>query len=303
MAHKKYIYFSNFFVNTIYKEKEKFMNFQEYLDGKDKPIVSLTGDTGPEPKKSEKPPKAATKGKNWRVEAAQVKDNIDPKPYSAPGTDPGLQNADGKAGFANPLGQKGDEKLIYKPKTEDQTLKTALKTKTESFIDYTKNLTANQYANHVLGNTNPKIISQIIETSEIVSKDEYLIETLVREIKRKGNFEKLVEAILHQPETYTELAINLADSTRGKEIARQIARAINEITAPPADIKTNKKKKEEGKGRPAKNGPNDQEFNQNDDVNINTGGKMLKAEHHLIEALMNYNSIKFTIQEMLSKHQ
>ncbi|NIQ13494.1 MAG: hypothetical protein GTO02_03505, partial [Candidatus Dadabacteria bacterium] len=105
------------------KKAMEFKKFQEYLNDKGdvqkKPIVSADADTGPSGKKSIRPPKAVTKGKNWRNEAAQVKDGGDgaqPVPYSAPGTDPGIQTADGPAGKADPLGQKGDKDLIYEPK-------------------------------------------------------------------------------------------------------------------------------------------------------------------------------------------
>ncbi len=272
---------------------------------KKKPIISADGDTGPSGTKSPKPPKAVTKGKGWKnFEAAQVSDGgngTEPAPYSAPGTDPGLENADGKEGRANPLGDKGEKDLIYNPKTADQRLKINVgKTKTESFLDETKGLNSEKYIEFVLRKTNGKAVQQIIETVNLVKENEGLIEALVREMKRQGAFDKLVETILDQPETYKEFAINLADENKGKEISRNLAKAINEITAPPEGDN------DEELTPPSKKMP------RNDDSigprgqpvkpEMNARKKqyvMMRPEHHLIEALANYKALRATMKRVI----
>ena len=192
-----------------------FTKFQEYLNSKNdlqkKATVDGRADTGPSGTAAPKPPKAQTKGKNWKnfevEEASQVEDggngakNV---PYSAPGTDPGLQHAADEKGekspvkglYSDPLGQKGPKDLIYKPKTMDQALKmkklhdtTPEPTPTEAFINKTKGLTTDSYAEYILKQTSAKGVKQVIETVEIINKNEILLETLVREIKRKGGFQ------------------------------------------------------------------------------------------------------------------
>lgn len=328
-----------------------FQRFKEYLDDKGnlqkKPTISGDGDTGPSGKEAPKPPKAVTKGKNWKnFEAAQVEDGGDgtkPTPYSAPGTDPGLLVADGgkngRPGKSNPdpLSEKGDKKLIYDPKTEDMRLKmkklsdtTPESTKTEQFLNQTKGLSASEYVNYVLNNSNAKTINQVIETTEIIKSDEVLLETFVREIKRKGGFNALIETVLNHPETYTAIACKLANESKGKEVARQLAKAINEIAAEATDVPATDdmvKEKPASKTMPQ----NDSEINargqavppnQNSrtapanfrnpktvkDVQLpaNSGNimmtqnqSMMRPEHHLIEALANYKSIKTIMKKLI----
>jgi len=327
-----------------------FQKFKEYLDEKGelqkKPIVSDDGDTGPSAKNALKPLKAVTKGKNWKnFEASQVEDGGDgtkPTPYSAVGTDPGLLIADGgkngRPGKSNPdpLSQKGDKNLIYNPKTDDQRLKmkklsqtTPEDTKTEQFLNKTKGMSSDKYAEFILKNSNSTSVKQIIETVEVIKGDEILLETLVREIKRKGGFEKLVESVLNHPETYNEIAYRLANESKGKEAARQLARAINEIASeatdapatddmvkerpaskfmpqddseinargqavtPNQNVRTppvNVRKSKTVEGTPLPAGP----------ANINMSiSQMMRPEHHLIEALSHYKSIKTVMKKLV----
>lgn len=286
-------------------------------------------DVGPPPNKAIKPPKAATKGKGWKLpEAAQVEDGGDgrqPAPYMSPGTDPGQLTADGKEGKADPLGQKGDKSMIYNPKTMDQSLKMKKlhdtipeDTKTEAFLKKTRGLSTDRYAEYVLKQSNPKSIKQIIETVEIINNNELLVEALVREMKRKGDFEPLISAILSQPETYAEIAIRLASESHGKNIARQLAKAINEITAGPAsdDIIPEKPASRgmpanddsiNNRGQPVEPDHNVRRAKTIKDVpaeanNIMQSKKqyvMMRPEHHLIEALANYKAIRSTMKKIV----
>jgi hypothetical protein len=107
----------------------------------------------------------------------------------------------------------------------------------------------------------------------------------VRETKRKSTFTNLVESVLDQPEFYVELVVQLAKEETGKEIARQIAKALNEVTAPSEkdeeDLETVKTK------IPAK-------MNKKQYV-------MMKPEHHLIEALASYKTLKTSMEKVLNK--
>lgn len=287
-------------------------------------------DVGPPPNKAIKPPKAATKGKNWKIpEAAQIEDGGDgrqPAPYMSPGSDPGQLTADGNAGNADPLGQKGDKGMIYNPKTMDQALKmkklhdtTPENTKTEIFLNKTKGLSTSNYAEYVLKQSNPKGIKQIIETVEIINHNELLVEALVRELKRKGDFTPLISAILSQSETYAEIAARLANESHGKDISRQLAKAINEITADTASNDDIIREKPASKsmpinadsinprGKPVVPEENSRHAKtvkgvQVDDDSIMQSKKqyvMMRPEHHLIEALANYKAIRSTMKKII----
>jgi hypothetical protein len=284
----------------IYKKKGKkiMQSFSEYLDakGKDqkKPIIDPEADTGPEPKPLDKPQKAAKKGKNWKAEAAQVDDNNQPKPYKAAGTDPGQEK------YEKGLTYKGDQELVYKPKTQDLKLKIPYGTKAEHFL-------------HILEKNNGQSVRKIIEMAEMIKSNDNLVETLVREIKRKGGFNKLVEAVLDQPETYSEIAINLSNEQRSKDISRQLAKALNEITSPPEadtiDKPASKKMPHKDdsadeNGKPASPDDNVRKAKTVKDVPAEDSNimqsKMMRPEHHLIEALASYRNLRSTMIKTLS---
>jgi len=251
-----------------------FKNFSEYLNQKGKlqtePIVDGKADTAPTA--PPRPPKAVNKGKNWKdykaTESAQLEDGGNgtepakytspgtqmPPPYKGPGTDPGQPK------YEKGLVYQGDQELVYNPKTDDQHLKTNLnKTKTESFIETTREMTPKQYADFVLKNKNATSVSKIAEVVDAIKDNKDLVETLVRELKRKGAFANLMSTVLDQPEAYTELAMVLANENTGKEVSRRIAKAVNDVTP---------------------------------ETTLDESTTILRPEHHLIEALGSYNSIK-----------
>lgn len=313
-----------------------FTKFQEYLNNKNdlqkKPTVDGRADTGPSGKAAPKPPKAATKGKNWKDfevgEGAQVDDNGNGAknvPYSAPGTDPGLQHAADAKGekspvkgpYSDPLGGKGPKDLIYNPKTMDQALKMKKlgeDNKTETFLNTTRNMSPEDYAAYILNQTNAKGIKKVLETVEIINKDELLIEAFVREMKRKGDFQPLISAILSHPETYAEIAIRMANESHGKDIARKLAKAINEITAEPAqdDIVPEKPASKKmprnddsvnARGQSVVPEMNARKAKTVKDIPAETDNilqsQMMRPEHHLIEALANYKSIRATMKKLI----
>jgi hypothetical protein len=329
----QYITTKIYFCQHIYQKGKimEFLKFSEYLDKNDKlqekPIVTDKADTGPKPSAKDRPEKAVTSGKNWknnrRTEAAQVKDNGDGAenvPYSAPGTDPGLQVVSDSektklsSSYSDGLVKKGDEKLVYNPKTDNQQIKIAVPklTKTETFIDETKGLNSDQYIDYILNQTNGKTTKQIMETVNLIKDNANLIETLVREAKRQGALAKLVESVLNQPETYDEIAINLANVEKGKDISRNLARAINEITAPPEDEDEKPASKKmppnkdsiDTRGRPVRPEENVRHARTvKDDIHVDDknimASKMMRPEHHLIEALASYRTIRASMNKLL----
>jgi hypothetical protein len=337
-----------FLSNGYIRKEEKIMSFtrfKEYLNDKGdvqkKADIDGRADTGPSGKNAPKPPKAQTKGKNWKNfqvkdEAAQVEDGgngTKPTPYMGPGTDPGVQYAADEKGqsspvkgnYKDPLGQKGPKDLIYHPKTMDQSLymkklhdTTPEDTKTEQFLKTTQGMPTGKYAEYILKQQNPNGTRQVIETVEIIKQDELLIETLVRELKRKGGFEPLMSVILSQPETYVEIAARLANESKGKDVARQLAKAINEITAEPAtdDIvperpasRTMPRKEDSINSRGQSVVPEDNarraktiQGTPTEAGNILQSRKqnvMMRPEHNLIEALANYRAIRTTMKKLV----
>ncbi len=210
---------------------KKFRHFQEYLDSKgnlDKPKVDPSGDTGPEAAKN--PPAAAKSGKGWDNKAA-LSDK--PKPYAPPQT-PAKQQK-GEKGLAN----DGDKKLIYEPETPEEIGKEGGKkvaggwTKTEQFLAKTKQMSLPEFTSFISdrakvegANIPPLVAFRYV--NEILSKNPTLIETFIREIKRSGPFDVLVEQLMKHPETYTEMAVVLSDKESGLDNCGNLVRALEE---------------------------------------------------------------------------
>jgi hypothetical protein len=316
-------------------------------------IVSLNGDTSKFPKEKA-PGKAETKSKSghWHTEAAVVDDDNGPLEYMGPGKDPGLQMAGDGGENSPPLGSRDvpQSGMVYHPKTDpyqnlNVDIDTFTKTKsvnykanapaktvdqgmptpprpfdkaekpfspTENFIHHTSKLTPEQYANLIL-KTNGNSIKDITEVTTKIGKNLNLLETFVREVKRKGNFAELMQAILNQPEAYQEFAIAIASDTSK---ARQVAKFINETTAPPVsededdeeDEKQNPnmvRNKDKVQPKPASQmmpPDNSQQLNSPpaNPSNVPSAPEM-RPEHAFIQALAGYKNIRHTMQEILGQ--
>ncbi len=125
---------------------------------------------------------------------------------------------------------KGDKELVYEPggyNAKETTRESWPKSKTEQFIDDTKELSTLDFIDRVKEKLKLEGIPAIRETSNLVSNDENLMETLVREIKRNGGFSKLMQEVLGHQEAYTEIALLMSEE---ESVCNQLARAIRETT-------------------------------------------------------------------------
>lgn len=295
----------------------EFRKFQEYLDSKkhlvEKGKVEKVPDyTGPDPKS---PPSAEHK---------PVGDTGSATPYRAPGSDPGQPKPE-KDGF----GDKGDKALVYEPKTDvpekvgdgGKEVPTWPKTKTESFLDETKELSLPEFAKYVrktmnehcgceekkaphvvaysAGAFHPDPIQAIKYVVYLTNENEHILRALVHEARRAGCLDKYVNYMLEFPETYQEIADRMNDTSEGPKVSRRIVKAMNdsynahleklnrikEQVGPPAH-------KEEDDGPPRRDPRPDQV------AGIMSGGnedhpKM--AHDHLLDAMKSHEAMKKTM--------
>lgn len=310
-------------------------------------IVDLHGDTAPPAKKT--PQKAATSSKkgHWHTEAAVVDDDNGPFAYQGDGKDPGLQMAGDGPENSPPLGSRDvpQSGMVYHPKTDpaqninvdiDQFKPTksvnfkanapaktvdsappkpprpfnkAENNRTESFIAQTSKLSPEKYAEFII-NKHADGMKDVVELSSKIGKNSDLLEAFVREIKRKGNFSKLMEAILNQPEAYSEFALAIAGD---ESKAKKVAKALNETTAAPAVDDTDEDEepnKSNGMRPKDKVMPKDAStmMPPGDQGGVDSRGKpmmkkqfaMMRPEHALIQALAGYQNIRNTMREILN---
>ncbi len=233
-----------------------FRRFTEYLNNKGKvqtkPEVDPEADTGPSAAKT--PGKPATKGKNWKstVPLAGTPHNYasSDKPV---GKDFGMKpkGETNKKGFAD----EGNKKLVYEPKTPKDFGKeggTAQKNKSwpkaasnnEQFLAHTKAMTPAEFTQFVSEQAKvsadnlPPCSCDPVGASRYVAAlanaNDGIMETVVRELKRLGAFDKLVSEVFNHPEAYTEVAFMMADEDKGASTARRLVRALHEVTDAPA---------------------------------------------------------------------
>lgn len=226
----------------------KFRRFREYLSstGKlDSPKVDASADTGPSGDNTPKSP--ATKGKGWE---AGVKSTGKPVPYSNATKPVGKDFSEHPKGEKDgePFTKKGDNKLVYEPKTpkdfskEGGTKVASWPKTTKEFLDTTKEMTISELSEFIggryqsgltsggIGNlaslipgADPIIATQYV--SALASANDSVMETLVREIKRLGCLDKLVAEIFKQPETYPEVAHAVSENA---SVTRRLERALKE---------------------------------------------------------------------------
>jgi hypothetical protein len=216
----------------------KFKTWKEYLDGMGKvvenpPTEEVPDYKGPDPKS---PEKAVTKGKNWDAKAAK---SDAPAPYRASGKDPGQQK--GEKGFAD----EGDKNLVYKP---DTTVKK--KSKTEQFLDKTKNMTLAEFTQHMIeecgcgamkedddlptvtaytsGKFHPHPPEAIRYVVVLANKNDRILESLIHELKRTGGLTGFMEALMDHPESYNSLCDLLSHDEHGPTRAKKLVRTMDD---------------------------------------------------------------------------
>lgn len=197
-------------------------------------VADYDGPSSTKPPKSEVPYKTAT-------------GNIDPNK----GSD--------KTGFAN----LGNKDLVYEPDCKGGNSKmTSLgkeigndwPSKTESFLQKTKNMSASEFAQHILselktesienlptitankaGRFHPDPSESIRYVVALIKNNSKLLEHFVYDVKRAGILDGLIETVFEHGESYKHLSA-LLESTQGAEKARSLARAIFEHVGPPQGL-------------------------------------------------------------------
>lgn len=216
------------------------MKFQEYLDrnkklktsGTVKQIADFEGSIETKPAKEKKHKDAGGKGQDGEI-----------KPYKG-GTDAKDPN---KGKLGDGFAHKGDSKLKYEPNTTvpakvgegGKKHATWPKTKTQEWVDRTKGMSLAEFTKTVRTEALKGLDecscqesphNSIKETIAVCKCNQKYVSALVREMKRNGLFGKLVKEMVDHPETFKALAILME---RDEMYARKLAKAMNEMVAPP----------------------------------------------------------------------
>jgi hypothetical protein len=272
-------------------------SFLEYLDAKgklkEKPHVAVLAD------KLEVEPSALTpaaKNKKVKGKHDQVKEYFDdkgkivekpateivpdykgPNPYAPPkstGMSEPKPYRNGKNQSAEPseagLGDKGDNKLIYKPDISKGTSNDvpggkAVKTQTEQFLNKTKSMTTQEFVEFMRTKVNPAVNEGVRNIISLVESDVNSLDKLVSELKRAGKLPQLVNAILTHKESFHAIAGAIREDA-GQ--VRSLWTAISEIVGPPVgmdDVDMGDEGEEEDPMNPKKKHPGEEEDEFADD--------------------------------------
>jgi hypothetical protein len=223
---------------TKNKKKSKLQQVKEYLNEKGKlvePEVDVVADyKGPDPKAPETPAKGEK-----------------PAPYKAPSSSSNQKSKE--TGF----GDLGGKELIYNPNTDTDSKKspyipggkavdTYPKTKTEEFIEKTKNMSIKEFTQYMLKECNcdemadlpmvtayspgkfhphpPEAIKYVVALS---GKNDRLLEQLVHEMKRNSVLPKLMHTLLGHPESMDELTSFFGDEKEGMKRSNTFAKSMD----------------------------------------------------------------------------
>ena len=216
------------------------IKFQEYLDrnnklnanGTVKTVADYEGKTDTKPVKENKHKDAGGKGQDGEIH-----------PYKG-GTDAKDPN---KGKLTDGFADKGDKNLKYQPKTDvpakvgEGGVKKATwpKTKTQEWVDRTKGMSLAEFTKTIRKESLDGLSecacqeaphNSIKETVDVCKCNQKYVSALVREMKRNGLFGKLMKEMVTHPETFKALAILME---RDEMYARKLAKAMNEMVAPP----------------------------------------------------------------------
>ena len=144
------------------------------------------------------------------------------------------------------LADMGDDKLKYEPKTEYK--QEVVKTKTEHFLNKTKNMSLAEFTKYMLdecgcgpvndadlpyvsayttGKIQPHPPEAIKYVVVLANKNENILDNVVREIKNSGMLSKLIKSLMSDPETYDELTNLFGDPTEGPNRCKMFAKSMN----------------------------------------------------------------------------
>jgi len=236
---------------------KKFPKFYEYLDQKGKLVEKPKEEDVPDyhGATDASPPNPVTKGKKWDAEyAAPLKDSQ--KPYKAPGKDMTAQQSMGKDNEGGLLSQ-GDKRLVYNPSLKGGTSKNInggkevhgwdKKTKTEQFIDKTKNMSFQEFTAYIKklnrldedvsdipmvtayapGNFHPHPVEAIQYIVALAAKNDRILEQLIHVMKKEGVLDKLIKTVMEHPEAADALTGLLGDEQHGPRLSRSLARSMH----------------------------------------------------------------------------
>jgi hypothetical protein len=150
----------------------------------------------------------------------------------------------------NGLGELGDNKLKYEPNTEykQELVKSSWTTKTESFLNKTKNMSLSEFTKYMLdecgcgsvqsgdlpyvtayttGKFQPHPPEAVKYVVVLANKNDNVLDNVVHEMKASGMLGKLMKALLDNPEAYDELTSLLGDSQQGPGRCKLFAKSMN----------------------------------------------------------------------------
>ena len=146
----------------------------------------------------------------------------------------------------NGLGELGDKNLKYEPNTEYK--QEVIKTKTESFLNKTKNMSLADFTKYMLdecgcgavqdeelpyvtayttGKFQPHPPEAIKYVVVLANKNNNILDNMVHEMKNSGVLGKVLRALLSHPEAYDELTSLLGDSEEGPGRCKLLAKSMN----------------------------------------------------------------------------
>ena len=236
---------------------KKFPKFYEYLDQKGKLIEKPKEEEIPDyhGDQDAAPQKPVTKGRKWDAEYAKPLKDAQ-KPYRAPGKDMSMQQSLGKEDGPGLVGQ-GDKRLVYNPSLKGGSSKNInggkelsgwdKKTKTEQFINKTKDMSFQEFTTYMRGLTEiaggaedlpmvtaytagkfhphpPEAMQYVVS---LASKNDRILEQLIYAMKKQGMLGKLLKTMMEHPETSDELTKLLGDEADGPRHCRGLARAMH----------------------------------------------------------------------------
>ena len=147
-----------------------------------------------------------------------------------------------KDGLAN----LGDQKLKYEPNTELK--QEIIKTKTEHFLNKTKNMSLSEFTKYMLdecgcgavndeeipyvtayttGKFQPHPPEAIKYVVVLANKNDNVLDNVVHEIKNAGMLGKLMKILMSNPEAYEELTNLFGDATEGPNRCKMFAKSMN----------------------------------------------------------------------------
>jgi hypothetical protein len=141
------------------------------------------------------------------------------------------------------LGELGNKELVYEPDTKNSVKIT----KTEQFVNKTKNMSLSEFTQYMLkecgcGMVNDEEIPYVTAYTTgkfqphppeavkyvvvLANKNNNILDNMVHEMKSSGSLGKLLKAILNHPEAYDELNSLLADDKDGPGRCNSFAKSM-----------------------------------------------------------------------------